>query len=59
MAGANVHSLNALLDSYFISFGDTRVFSGDFVIDKRSVIVDSGTEITRFPAGGYLLSTNL
>lgn len=59
MAGANVHSLNALLKSYFISFGDTKVYSGDFVLDKRSIYIDSGTEITSFPAGGYLLSTNL
>lgn len=35
MAGANVHSLNALLEAYHISFGDQRVLTGDFVVDKR------------------------
>ena len=35
MAGANVGSLNALLEPYHIAFGDERVFSGDFIIDKR------------------------
>ena len=35
MAGSNVRSLNALLDTYHISFGDQKVMSGDFVLDKR------------------------
>ena len=59
MAGANVPSLNALLDNYYISLGDQRVLSGDFVLDKRQVTVDSATEIVRFPKGGHLLSTEL
>lgn len=59
MAGSNVPSLNALLDNYYISFGDERVLSGDFVLDKRPVSIDSGTEIVRFPKGGYLLGTDL
>ena len=52
-------SPNALLDNYYISLGDERVLSGDFVLDKRQVSIDSGTEIVRFPKGGYLMSTEL
>lgn len=59
MAGSNVPSLNALLDNYYISLGDQRVLSGNFVLDKRQVSIDSGTEIVRFPQGGYLMSTDL
>mmetsp|Transcript_1704 Transcript_1704/g.3008 ORF Transcript_1704/g.3008 Transcript_1704/m.3008 type:complete len:167 (-) Transcript_1704:1279-1779(-) len=59
MAGANVGSLNALLHPYGIAFGDQRVVSGDFVIDKRQVIIDSGTEIVKFPKDGFLISANL
>lgn len=35
MAGANVRSLNALLDPYGIAFGDQRVWSGDFIFDRK------------------------
>jgi membrane-bound transcription factor site-1 protease len=35
MAGANVGSINALLQPYKIALGDKRVMTGDFVIDKR------------------------
>jgi len=59
MAGANVGSLNALLEPYHIAFGDKRVLSGDFVIDKRQVVIDSGTEIVKFPKDGYLISADL
>jgi hypothetical protein len=59
MAGANVGSLNALLQPYHIAFGDKRVLSGDFIIDKRQVVVDSGTEIVQFPQDGILISANL
>jgi hypothetical protein len=34
MAGANVPTLNALLDKYHIAFGE-KVVSGEFYIDKR------------------------
>ena len=33
MAGANIPSLNALLKSFGIAFGDQRALSGDFIID--------------------------
>lgn len=59
MAGANVGSLNALLEPYHIAFGDKRVYSGDFIIDKRQIVIDSGTEIVKFPKGGYLISADL
>lgn len=59
MAGANVGTINALLEPYKIAFGDQRVMTGDFVIDKRQVIIDSGTEIVQFPKDGYLISADL
>jgi hypothetical protein len=59
MAGANVGTINALLEPYNIAFGDKRVLTGDFVIDKRQVVIDSGTEIVKFPQGGYLISADL
>jgi membrane-bound transcription factor site-1 protease len=34
MAGANIPSINSLLDKYHIAFGE-KVVSGDFYIDKR------------------------
>lgn len=55
MAGSNVPSLNAFLDPYHIAFGE-KVFSGDFQVEKRQVMIDSGTEIIRFPKDGYLMS---
>ena len=59
MAGANVGSINALLEPYNIAFGDKRVLTGDFIIEKRQVVIDSGTEIVKFPSGGYLISADL
>ena len=59
MAGANVGSINALLEPYNIALGDKRVMTGDFVIDKRQVIIDSGSEIVQFPKDGYLISADL
>lgn len=44
MAGSNIPTLNALLEPYHIAFGE-KVFSGEFYIDKRQVMIDSGTEI--------------
>jgi hypothetical protein len=35
MAGANIGSLNSLLQPYNIAFGDKRILTGDFIIDKR------------------------
>jgi membrane-bound transcription factor site-1 protease len=58
MAGSNVPSLNALLQPYDIALGE-KVFSGEFYLEKRQVMVDSGTEIIRFPQGGHLLSAQL
>ena len=59
MAGSNVGSINALLQPYNIALGDKRVMTGDFVIDKRQVIIDSGSEIVQFPKNGYLISADL
>lgn len=59
MAGSNVRTLNALLEPYNIALGDQRVLSGDFVLDKRKVVIDSGSEIVQFPQGGYLISADL
>ena len=58
MAGSNVPTLNALLEPYHIAFGE-MVFSGDFIMDKKQIMVDSGTEIIRFPKNGYLVSAQL
>ena len=58
MAGANIPSINALLAPYQIAFGE-KVFSGDFLLDKRQVMIDSGSEIIRFPKNGYLISAKL
>ena len=58
MAGSNVPSLNALLEPYNIAFGE-KVFSGEFYLEKRQVMIDSGTEIIRFPKNGYLISAKL
>ena len=59
MAGANVRTINALLQPYHIGLGDQRVMSGDFILDKRRVVIDSGSEIVQFPKGGYLISADL
>lgn len=59
MAGANVRTINALLEPYHIALGDRRVMSGDFILDKRRVVIDSGSEIVQFPVGGYLISADL
>ena len=59
MAGSNVGTLNALLEPYNIAFGDKRVFSGDFILEKRQVVINSGTEIVEFPKDGFLISAGL
>jgi len=58
MAGGNILALNELLAPYHVAFGE-RVFSGDFQISKKQVLVDSSTELIRFPRGGYLVSALL
>lgn len=58
MAGANIPTLNSLLKPYHIAFGE-KVFSGEIFLDKKQVIIDSGTEIVQFPKDGYLLSAKL
>ena len=59
MAGANVRTINALLEPYYIALGDQRAMSGDFILDKRRVVIDSGSEIVQFPKDGYLISAEL
>jgi hypothetical protein len=59
MAGSNVGTLNSLLEPYHIAFGDKRVLTGDFIIDKRQIVIDSGTEIVKFPKDGFLISAEL
>ena len=58
MAGANIPSINALLEPYHIAFGQ-KVFSGELYIDKRSIVIDSGSEIIAFPKNGYLIGAKL
>lgn len=58
MAGSNLPSLNAFLESYHIALGE-KVFSGEFYLDKRQVMIDSGTEIIRWPKGGYVIAPQL
>jgi len=58
MGGANIPTINSLLKPYDVAFGES-VFSGDFIIEKRQVFIDSGTEIIRFPKDGYMLSASL
>lgn len=58
MAGSNVPTINALLEPYSIALGE-KVFSGEFFIEKKQVMIDSGSELIRFPKEGYLVSTSL
>lgn len=58
MAGSNIPTLNALLEPYHIALGE-KVFSGELVIDRRQVVIDSGSEIIQFPKNGYLISAKL
>ncbi|CAL8462817.1 g2351 [Coccomyxa elongata] len=51
--GANVPALNELLAPYGIAFGDA-VLEGQATIDGEQVYYASGTNIVRFPVGGYL-----
>ncbi|CAH9091669.1 unnamed protein product [Cuscuta europaea] len=53
--GANVPALNDLLAPFGIAFGD-KILNGDFVIDGEQSRYASGTDIVKFPRGGYLHS---
>ncbi|CAI0628858.1 unnamed protein product [Linum tenue] len=51
--GANVPGLNDLLAPFGIAFGD-KILNGDFSIDGEQSRYASGTDIVRFPSGGYV-----
>ncbi|XP_077210082.1 SITE-1 protease [Tasmannia lanceolata] len=53
--GANIPALNELLSPFGIAFGD-KILNGDFSIDGEQSHYASGTDIVRFPEGGYLHS---
>ena len=58
MAGANVPTINALLEPYHVALGE-KVYSGEFWIDKRQIMIDSGSLIIQFPKDAYLISAKL
>ncbi|KAB2618747.1 membrane-bound transcription factor site-1 protease-like [Pyrus ussuriensis x Pyrus communis] len=51
--GANVPALNDLLAPFGIAFGD-KILNGDFSINGEHSRYASGTNIVRFPRGGYV-----
>ncbi|KAJ7973865.1 Subtilisin-like protease SBT6.1 [Quillaja saponaria] len=51
--GANIPALNDLLAPFGIAFGD-KILNGDFSIDGEQSRYASGTDIMRFPGGGYV-----
>nr|DAD44666.1 TPA_asm: hypothetical protein HUJ06_002896 [Nelumbo nucifera] len=51
--GANIPALNDLLAPFGIAFGD-KILHGDFSIDGEQSHYASGTDIVKFPAGGFL-----
>nr|GMD64086.1 subtilisin-like protease SBT6.1 [Ipomoea batatas] len=53
--GVNVPALNDLLAPFGIAFGD-KILNGDFVINGEQTRYASGTDIVKFPRGGYLHS---
>ncbi|XP_072977852.1 subtilisin-like protease SBT6.1 [Typha angustifolia] len=53
--GANVPALNELLAPLGIAFGD-KILSGDFSINGEHSHYASGTDIVKFPGGGYVHS---
>ncbi|KAL5572655.1 hypothetical protein UlMin_022252 [Ulmus minor] len=53
--GANIPALNDLLAPFGIAFGD-KILNGDFSIDGEQSRYASGTDIVRFPGGGYVHS---
>ncbi|XP_010254111.1 PREDICTED: subtilisin-like protease SBT6.1 [Nelumbo nucifera] len=53
--GANIPALNDLLEPFGIAFGD-KILNGDFSINGEQSRYASGTDIVKFPAGGYVHS---
>lgn len=53
--GANIPALNELLAPFGMAFGG-KILSGDFSIDGEQSHYASGTDIVKFPGGGYLHS---
>ncbi|XAR53342.1 Site-1 protease [Bertholletia excelsa] len=53
--GSNIPALNDLLAPFGIAFGD-KILNGDFSIDGEQFRYASGTDIVRFPRGGYVHS---
>ncbi|XP_020100151.1 subtilisin-like protease SBT6.1 isoform X2 [Ananas comosus] len=53
--GANIPALNDLLAPLGIAFGD-KILNGDFSINGEHSHYASGTDIVRFPGGGYVHS---
>ncbi|XP_061374496.1 subtilisin-like protease SBT6.1 isoform X2 [Gastrolobium bilobum] len=53
--GANIPALNDLLAPFGIAFGD-KILNGDFSLSGEQNRYASGTDIVRFPRGGYVHS---
>lgn len=53
--GANIPALNDLLSPFGIAFGD-KILNGDFSINGEQSRYASGTDIVKFPRGGYVHS---
>ncbi|KAG5582596.1 hypothetical protein H5410_053223 [Solanum commersonii] len=53
--GANVPALNDLLATFGIAFGD-KILNGDLVFSGKQNRYASGTDILKFPSGGYVHS---
>lgn len=53
--GANVPALNDLLAPFGIAFGN-KILNGDYSMDGEQSRYASGTDIARFPSGGYVHS---
>uniref|UniRef100_A0A7N0TYX2 Uncharacterized protein n=2 Tax=Kalanchoe fedtschenkoi TaxID=63787 RepID=A0A7N0TYX2_KALFE len=51
--GANIPALNDILGSFGIAFGD-KILNGDFFIDGEQSRYASGTDIVKFPRGGFV-----
>ena len=51
--GGNIPALNDLLAPYGIAFGDT-ILTGLFSISGERAQYSSGTDLRRFPAGGFV-----
>ncbi|KAL0905860.1 hypothetical protein M5K25_024305 [Dendrobium thyrsiflorum] len=56
--GANIPALNELLAPLGIAFGD-KILNGDFSINGEQSHYASGTDIVKFPGGGYVHSFEL